>query len=224
MKKFCIVPARSGSKGLPNKNILEINGKPMIAYSIEAAINSGCFETSDIYLSTDSLEYFELVKHYGISLHHRGEALSSDTSPSSGFINDFIDKHCNEEDIICLLQPTSPLRDSKQVLEALSIHEDNQTAVVSVCKSDKSPELLSSLENDLSDLYMIDKGYRRQDKKEYYHPNGAIYISDVGTYKQEGSFYTKTTKAFIMDKNSSIDVDDYLDFKLVEILMENRKG
>lgn len=222
MKKLCIVPARSGSKGLPNKNILEINGKPLLAYTIEAALNSGCFKKSDIFLSTDSLAYYDLVKHYGISLHHRGAELSSDTSPSSDFINDFIEKYSIEEDVVCLLQPTSPLRVGENIKEAVELYDNHQCTVVSVCKSDKSPDLLSSLENDLGDLYKVDKGYRRQAKRDYFYPNGAIYISNVKKYKQECSFYTKETKPYIMDKLNSIDIDDYYDFKLVEMIMNEK--
>lgn len=218
MKKYCIIPARSGSKGLPNKNILFFDGKPLIQHSIDAAINSCVFGTENVYLSTDSKYYFDLVRDSGVSLHFRGEELSNDSAPSSAFITDFLKREVKEEDaIIVLCQPTSPLRYANHIKEAVELFERNQCdSVISVTKLEKSPRLFSKLPNGtLSDLKDVDKNYRRQDEEasDYYYPNGAIFVTTKKTYSENTTFYTENTLPYVMDSKSSVDVDGVIDFQ-----------
>lgn len=217
MKKYCIIPARSGSKGLPNKNILFLDGKPLIRHTIDAAINSAEFDVENIYLSTDSLHYFELVGDSNISLHRRGEELSNDKAPSSAFMIDFLNKMVPEEDaIVVLCQPTSPLRYGFHIQEAVELFENNECdTLVSVTKLDKSPRLFSTLPNGrLTDLHGVDKNYRRQDEVtvDNYYPNGAIFVTTKKYYLENITFYAENTIPYIMDSKSSVDVDGLVDF------------
>ena len=124
MKKIAIITARSGSKGLPNKNILLLNGKPLICYTIDAALEAGVFEK--IIVSTDSEEYIDLLSHYPIEFVRRSEELSGDTVSSFLVIEDVLKRYRDlVYDYFVLLQPTSPLRTAQHILEACQKFEDN---------------------------------------------------------------------------------------------------
>lgn len=214
MKKYCIIPARSGSKGLPNKNVLFIDGKPLIRHTIDAAIKSSNFD--GIYLSTDSQKYYSLIEDSGVGLHLRGEELSNDKAPSSAFMVDFLTKCVVEEDaIVVLCQPTSPLRNGKHISEAIELFENSVcTSLIGVEKVEKSLKLFSSIKNGyISDLEGVDKDYRRQDSvKDLYVPNGSLFITTKKFYLKNITFFDKKTIPYIMDQKSSIDVDGLVDF------------
>ena len=119
MRKIAIIPARSGSKGLPNKNILELNGKPLIAYSIEAALQSKCFER--VIVSTDSKEYGKISEKYGAEVIYGSKEASSDTASTYDALKEVFTKiETNNIDYFVLLQPTSPLRNVNHVKELLN--------------------------------------------------------------------------------------------------------
>ncbi len=225
-KILAIIPARSGSKGLKDKNIKNLNGKPLIAYTIEAAKESGLFE--DILVSTDSVEYADISRQYGAIVPFlRDEKLSGDTASTVDVIMDVFTKmklFGKEYDSFVLLQPTSPLRTEKNIIEAYNLFvEKSANSVVSVCEVDHNPLLTNLLPNDLSLDNFIKKenNIRRQDLGKYYRLNGAIYISKVDYYLKYKNFYEKNSFAYIMDKRNSVDIDDEIDFKLAEILSYN---
>ena len=124
MNKIAIIPARSGSKGLVNKNILMLLDKPIIAYTIEAAIQSNCF--SKVIVSTDSLEYKEIAEKYGAEVIMRGDNLSNDTATSYMVIEDILQKDLGiEYNYFMLLQPTSPFRNYQHIRESIEKFEKN---------------------------------------------------------------------------------------------------
>ena len=123
MKKIAIIPARSGSKGLKDKNIIKVCGKPLMSYSIEAAINSKCFDK--VIVTTDSEKYAEIAKKYGAEVILRGERLSNDNATSYMVIEDVIHKQSNDFDYFVLLQPTSPMRNELHIIEAIKKFENN---------------------------------------------------------------------------------------------------
>lgn len=218
MKPICIIPARSGSKGLKNKNVLFLNKRPMIYYTIQAALDSKLFDKEDIYVSTDSDLYASLCAKLGVSIHFRREGLANDTATTYDVLNDFLNDYDSEQCFV-LLQPTSPLRTSSQIRDAYKIFESEfPENVVSYTEVDKSPVLFTEISEDgyIIDNLGLDKGYRRQNFNKLYYPNGAIYISKKGTYLNNKSFYTEKTKAFLMAKETSYDVDDKQDFFQVE--------
>lgn len=218
MKPICLIPARAGSKGLKNKNMLFLDGKPMIFHTIEAALESGCFDKEDIYVSTDSTLYKEICETKGIKVLLRPEALATDFTTSYD-VNEHFLKDFPDEQVFVLLQVTSPLRNGKNIKEALALYDKGIAEnVVSFSKVEKSPRFFTELyENNFAkDICGVDKGYRRQnDKKELYAPNGAIYITNKKTYLKNKSYFTPKTQAYIMKKEDSIDVDDRLDFTSV---------
>ena len=120
MKNIAIIPARSGSKGLPDKNIKELNRRPLIAYSIEAALNSGCFDT--VMVSTDSEKYAEISRYYGAEVPFlRSEQTSSDSASSWDTVLEVLDRYESlgkTFDTFCLLQPTSPMRTADDIKSA----------------------------------------------------------------------------------------------------------
>lgn len=226
MKKIAIIPARSGSKGLPNKNILNLCGKPLIAWTIEAAIKSNCFDR--VIVSTDSEEYGEISKKYGAEVIYREENISKDNTPMYDVIESLFQKiDINLYDYFVLLQPTSPLRNEKNIKEAINLFETNFKTVdtlVSVTKADKSSILINKIDDDLS-LKYFDKDYSKYSRQNYkeYEPNGAIFMSKIDFYLKNKQFFVKTGIAYIMDKESSIDIDDKIDFELAIILMNKIK-
>lgn len=215
MKPVCIIPARAGSKGLPNKNMLFLDGKPMIFHTIDAAIESGCFAKEDIYVSTDSPLYKEICETKGIKVLLRSKDLALDTTTSYEVNEDFL-KEFDDDQVFVLLQVTSPLRTGAHIREALQMYErEDVENVVSFVKVDKSPILFTELDESgyAKDIVGVGGNYRRQnDPKKLYMPNGAIYISSKAVYLNYKTYFSPKTKAYLMDKTSSVDVDDREDF------------
>ena len=222
LKKIAIIPARSGSKGLPNKNILMLLDKPLIAYSIEAAIDSGCFER--VIVSTDSLEYKVIAEQYGAEVILRDQELASDTATSFMVIEDVLNKVAGY-DYFVLLQPTSPFRNAEHIQQATKQFEQQSQMnfLISVCESNKSADLIKPIDDDLSLKYFdLDfSHYRRQNSKEY-TPNGAIFIGENQSYLNKKHFFGVDSLAFIMNKADSVDIDDKLDFELAICLQAQK--
>lgn len=227
-KVLAIIPARSGSKGLKDKNIKIFNGKPMLAYSIEAAIKSNIFE--DIIVSTDSEEYALIAKKYGASVPFlRPAELSKDETTSQEVIEYVINelkKKGKNYDYFMILQPTSPLRRSNHIVEAFNLFiSKNANSIVSVCETEHSPLYMNTLDSSLSMENFIGKDIstRRQELPKYYRLNGAIYIYIVDYYLKNKNLYQEKSYAYIMEKKYSIDIDDEYDFKIAEYLLKEEK-
>lgn len=223
-KRLAIIPARSGSKGIRDKNIVDLCGKPLMAYSIEAAINSGMFDR--VVVSTDSESYAQIAKEYGADVILRGENLSNDTASSFVVIKDVLEKCDNGYDYFVLLQPTSPIRDARHVEESIKLFErnmDNFDFLVSVKESEHAKVLCNPIEDDLSLKHFdIDYStYRRQSFKDY-SPNGAIFIGKSAEYLQQKHFFGKRAIAYMMSLEDSVDIDNYIDLKLAEIIIKKR--
>lgn len=223
--KIAIITARSGSKGLPNKNILMLGEKELIAYSIEAALKSKVFDK--VIVSTDSEEYKDISEKYGAEVILREAKLATDTATSFEVIEDVLKKQKKSYDYFVLLQPTSPFRNENHVKEAVEKFEKNiekYDFLVSMVESDKSRDLIVTIEEDESlKNYDIDfSNYRRQNYKEYY-PNGAIFIGKSDKYLKQKHFFGEKSLAYIMDKEDSIDIDTPLDFEIAIAMMNKKK-
>lgn len=225
MKNIAIIPARSGSKGLPDKNIKELCGKPLLAYSIEAAQVSGQFE--EIMVSTDSEYYGEIAKEYGAAIpFFRREETSSDDASSWDVVREVLTNYINngkEFDTVCLLQPTSPLRTADNIISAYQLYEEkNADTVIGVCEVDHSP-LWSNVIFD--DLKMDDfitpavKDKPRQALNQYYRINGAVYIVNSDNILKRKDIY-KNSYAYVMPRKQSVDIDEELDFVIAESIMK----
>ncbi len=218
---LAIIPARGGSKRLPRKNVLELNGKPLIAYSIEAGLNSKYIDK--VIVSSDDEEILNISKNYKVDNIKRPDDLANDTSTTFDAIKHTID-NSKKYDYIVLLQPTSPLRTSIHIDEAIEfLNVKKADAVISVCETDHSPLWSNTLDESLSMINFLKEevqNKRSQDLPKYYRLNGAIYICKTANLIKEKSFILKDNIfAYIMDRKSSIDIDEELDFKIAESII-----
>ncbi|MBQ4414607.1 MAG: acylneuraminate cytidylyltransferase family protein [Methanomicrobium sp.] len=225
MKNIAIIPARSGSKGLKDKNIKLLNGKPLLAYSVEAALESKMFD--EVMVSTDSEKYAAIAREYGANVPFlRSAELSSDTASSKDVILDVLRRYEASGmifDTFCLLQPTSPLRTASDIINAYEYFAEKAAlAVVGVTEADHSPLLYGTLPEDRSLVGFIKdevKDKPRQALETYYRINGAMYIASVGYYREFGDFFKDRCYAYVMEREVSVDIDSEMDFKLSEIII-----
>lgn len=222
---LAIIPCRAGSKGLPNKNIRPLCGKPLLHWSIDAALKSGCFDS--VIVSTDSEEYADIARRSGADVPWLREGhLATDTARSSDVILDAIER-CERSgqghDRFMLLQPTSPLRTAEHIREAFSrMDAHGARAIIAVSESEHSPAWMNTLPESMSLDGFIRKdasGTPRQLCGKFYRINGAIYLADVEWYRKHVDFFAEGAYAMIMDSRSSIDIDTELDFEIAEYLL-----
>lgn len=229
MSKIAIILARSGSKGLPNKNIRPLNGTPLLAYSVKAALDSGVFDT--VMVSTDSEEYAEIAKTYGAEVPFLRSANSSgDNSSSWTAVREVLEAYENigrKFDMLALLQPTSPLRTGKHLREAYDLmQEKNAKAIVSVCENEMPLFACNYVPEDLCivgfcDNKNNDKQYTpRQKARKLYRLNGAIYYCKTDAFFEQESIYDDACYAYVMDRIHSVDVDDLIDFQMAEAIVQ----
>lgn len=222
MKKIAIITARSGSKGLKDKNILDLCGKPLIAYTIEAARQSGIFNR--IIVSTDSDKYADISRHFGAEVMMRGKNLSNDTATSFMVIKDVLSRIGEKYDYFVLLQPTSPMRNATHIKEAAELFESrftNFNFLVSMKEAEHAKILVNPIEEDGSLKYFDTDfaNYCRQSFKDY-SPNGAIFMAKPEEYLQSRHFFGQKSLAYIMTIEDSIDIDYKIDLELAKVLMQ----
>lgn len=223
MKPLIIIPARGGSKGVPGKNIKLLNGKPLIQYTIEAALEITTKE--NIIVSTDSPEIRTVVEEVGIKLPSlRPKELATDSVGSYEVllyeINQ-LEKKGKYHDYLIFLQATSPFRTGKQIKEALKLYNDNLDMVVSV-KETKSNPYFVLREEDENGYLVPSKTFlaaRRQDVPKVWELNGAIYIINTVTLKNKPINQFTKVKKYVMDEFSSLDIDTKIDWELAEKLL-----
>lgn len=224
-KILAIIPARSGSKGLPDKNIKLLHGKPLMAYTIEAARQAGVFHT--IMVSTDSEEYAAVAREYGAEVPFlRSAETASDQATTRETVLEVLERYKEsgkQFEMICILQPTSPMRTEKDIEEAVITYKKKKAkAIISVCETDHPPLWMNTLPEDNSLAgFLTDEGNKpRQLLANYYRINGAIYLYDTAFYLQSENPYQKGCYAYIMDKQNSVDIDDQLDFSFAEMMQQ----
>lgn len=219
---LAIIPARSGSKGVIDKNIRALNGKPLMAYSIEAAIKSGCFD--EVMVSTDSKKYADIAISCGAKVPFlRSMENASEYATSWEVVREVLNRYKEQEmqfEMVAMLQPTSPLRTADDIIGAYKIYkEKHASSVVSVCETETSPFLCNTLKEDNSLKGFISSeiiGSRRQDYPKYYRINGAIYMLRIEQSDMRFELYGKDSYAYIMSQEKSVDIDTECDFFLAE--------
>lgn len=221
-----IIPARGGSKGLPRKNILDLCGKPLIAWTIDAAMGSDYI--SDVIVSTDDEKIAEISQKYGAQIPFmRPDYLATDSSIAIDTYLYTIEK-LNElnnnaiEDFV-VLQPTSPLRKSKHINEAIELfYKKIADSVISIYEAKHPPFWYKTIDEDNRITNLFDElkyTINRQQLPKSYIPNGAILVLKYDLLLKSRSYYSKNSIAYIMDQLESIDIDDTLDFYLCEKLL-----
>lgn len=229
MKILCIIPARGGSKGIPKKNIIDVCGKPLIAYTIEPALDvlkQGYIDK--VIVSTDSEEIAEVSKSFGAEVPFlRPESISGDKAKSVEFMEHalmYYEQQGVQYDAILLLQPTSPLRDAADLISALKMYtESANDSLISAYEEEYINDLViykldadGKTSSPVSPLH--NKGVRRQDHGSTYVRNGCIYISAASLIKN-GFVIGEKPLMYIMDKNKSVNVDTIEDLELLRKLL-----
>ena len=220
-----IIPARGGSKRLPRKNVLDLAGKPLIAWTIDAAKGSKYIDK--IIVTSDDDEILQISDDLSVDTNKRPDELASDTATTVAVTEHTIDNLNDTYDFIIILQPTSPLRTFKHIDEAIELlFKKKADAIVSVCETEHSPLWSNTLSDNKSMEGFISKDYlnkRSQDLPKYFRLNGAIYICDVCKFKQYQSLLIdKNIYAYEMSSEDSIDIDTQIDFDLAEIQLSKK--
>ncbi|MDE6085388.1 MAG: acylneuraminate cytidylyltransferase family protein [Muribaculaceae bacterium] len=228
MTPLFIIPARGGSKGIPRKNIKLLDGVPLIKYSIDAAREFGARD-SHIILSTDDAEIAEVAeKTCGLPVpYSRPDYLATDTAGSREVIIDameWADKNGIKYDVVVLLQPTSPLRTSKDITGALALYKDNVDMVVSVTEAPCNP-YYDCFETDPDTGFLhVSKGSglitRRQDAPPAWVYNGAVYVIRPESIRKHQLGSMPARIPYIMPRERSIDLDTMLDWQIAESLLK----
>jgi CMP-N-acetylneuraminic acid synthetase len=221
-KFTALIPARGGSKGLVGKNVKEICGKPLIAWTIIAAKMSK--NIGRVIVSTDCPVIANVAREYGAEIPFiRPEKHALDTSSAADVIRHMASNISGKIESLVFLQPTSPLRNNEHIDEAIELFKKNECySLVSVVESDKSPYWTYWIEGGklkplLSNNY--EKNRRRQDVEKAYTLNGAIYIFNLDNFLRDELFLSDSSSYYLMDKRSSVDIDDIIDFKIAEAIM-----
>jgi N-acylneuraminate cytidylyltransferase/CMP-N,N'-diacetyllegionaminic acid synthase len=223
-KILALITARGGSKGLPGKNIRPLCGKPLIAWTIEAAKESKYIDR--VMVSTEDGEIAEISRKWGAEVIGRPEELARDDTPSIPVVLHAIQQLREKEnytpDITVLLQPTSPLRTGGHIDTAIEKLEEHKTnVIVSVAEVRQYPHWMKKVIDGRLVPFIEGESVTasRQKLPQLYIPNGAIYAAKTEYLLERKTFYDEDTIAFIMGREESIDIDDEFDFKLAEYLM-----
>lgn len=223
---LAIIPARGGSKGVPRKNVRELNGKPLIGYTIEAAKKSN--RVSRVVVTTEDIEIATVSREYKAEVPYlRPDELSQDNSPTMECVLHMLNYLEKTEgyvsDYVLLLQCTSPLRNHSHIDEAIDkLLNSDYDSIVSVCEAEVNPYWANIFEGDKL-KYFIEEGRkitRRQELPNVYRMNGAIYLIKTEVLKKQKTFEPEEVMGYIMDSYSSVDIDTEMDFKIAEAIIK----
>lgn len=220
-----MIPARGGSKGIKNKNIIDLCGNPLISYTIVAAKESRYIDS--VIVSTDSEKIAEIAVSFGASVPFlRPTALALDTSTTVEVVCHAIRmlaERGDKYDVLVLLQPTSPLRAREDIDGALEKFERECLPVASVSKAKEPPILLRKLtgESRMVSLLGLPSTVRRQDMPPVYRVNGSIYINAISSLNESTSFNDNICP-YVMEESHSVDIDDYLDIEIAKYYIEGK--
>ena len=226
-KKFKIlglIPARAGSKGLKNKNILKINGKPLIEYTINAAKNSKLI--SEIYVTSDCKKVNKISKKNNLNFIKRPKNLAGDGTQIFDVIIhsiNYLFKINKKFDYVVLLQPTTPLKTSSHIdIGIKKIILDKSDSLTSVYKVDDNhpARMYKIIKKKLIPLFDKAQALNRQKLENIYHRDGNIYIFKIKSLFKYGNLYGKKRTPLILNSKYKLNIDNKLDFKLAKTIME----
>lgn len=229
MKNIAIIPARSGSKGLPDKNIMEVNGKPLMHYTIEAALQSGCFDT--VMVSTDSEKYAQVARNGGAEVPFlRSQGNAGDKSSSWDVIREVLsnyEKMGQNFDYVALLQPTSPLRDAEDIKGVFEkLKDPNVESVTTIVEVEHPIQWCFRLEKNEQITELATSPYshaRRQELDTYYRENGAVFVVPADKVRNpEYDLYQEKCYGYVMKPEKSVDIDNKADLEYAEFLMKRQ--
>ncbi len=219
-KILAVIPARGGSKGVLRKNVRMIAGKPLIAWSIEAAKQATFVDK--VILSTDDAEIAEVAQVFDCDVPFmRKPELACDETSTNAVLIDALERMPGY-DWVLLLQPTSPLRSAEDIDNAIRICFENQApSCVSVTLAEESPYWMYELNDSdcMRPLLTHQSVERRQDLPPVYSLNGAIYLAKIEWFLEHKTFITHETIAYKMPRNRSVDLDTEQDFQLLKFIL-----
>ncbi|USK59569.1 cytidylyltransferase domain-containing protein [Peribacillus asahii] len=225
---LAIIPARGGSKGIPRKNIFEVNGLPLIQYTIDEAKKSEFLDR--VVVSTDDKEIEEVVRKIGGEVPFlRPSELATDNSKTIDamlHVINGLEEAGENYDYVVLLQPTQPLRKSWHIDEAIKkIVDTNQNSLVSVSEVNDHPILIRTINSggNLETLLKRESTLRRQEFPSYYKVNGAIYINRLDENFNQYTSLNDNLVPYIMEKEYDIDIDNPIDLEMFKVLL-TREG
>jgi CMP-N,N'-diacetyllegionaminic acid synthase len=216
MKIIAIIPARGGSKRIPKKNIKKLGGKPLIGYTIEAAIESK--KLDDIIVSTENKEINDVAEKFGAKVIERPNVLATDWAKTIDVVLDVLTKE--ECGVVVLLQPTCPFRTAQDIDGAIKLFLMSKCdSVISMAEAGSNQCWLMKIKGNKFLTPVFGHKYftqRSQDLPKMYVPNGAIYVSTPANLRKYKSFYTNKVLPYIMPRERSIDIDDFDDWAIAE--------
>lgn len=230
MKTLAIIPARGGSKGIPKKNISLLGNKPLIAWTLEAALIAEAVDR--VIVTTDNPEIAKIAKDYGAEVpFQRPASLAQDDTPGIKPIlhatHWLIDHEDYLPDFVVCLQPTSPFRTGKDIDRAMDLARlKNADSVVSITPLVHNPNWMQIMDGDGRLKDFIPGGTSvgsRQEMEQVYELNGAIYLIRTVTLFEEETFFVKETFGFVMPRERSIDIDTPWDLYLADLIAKDEK-
>jgi CMP-N,N'-diacetyllegionaminic acid synthase len=220
--KIALIPARGGSKRLPGKNMLPLGGKPLVAHTIEVVIESKLFDV--IIVSSDDEKVLHFAKNYrNVQAWSRPKHLAADTATTSQVLLDVLNEIKCATGVCGIFLPTSPLRKSHHIVEAMELLAGATDSVVSVTYY-SSPLAFRMRFSDAEEgrLTIPDNSpliygkTRSQEHEHFVYPNGAIYINRIDSFLSTGSFFEKVVFGYMMNKIESIDIDSHEDYLIAQ--------
>jgi CMP-N,N'-diacetyllegionaminic acid synthase len=214
-----LIPARAGSRGLTGKNMKTLGGKPLLAWTIESALQAGIF--NEIWVSSDSDEILQVAMDFGVSAHLRSKETSSDSAPASAVVREFLSfRELTDQDLICYLQPTSPFRSSKSIVAAFDLQEKTEGSVVGVRPVRDHPQKLVIL-NEFDVLQAPSFVHssptaNRQELGDFFYPNGSVYLFTVEDFQVWSDIPIFGSCPLVMSELESLDIDSGFDFEICE--------
>lgn len=227
-----IIPARAGSKGLPGKNVRPLCGKPLVAWSIEAALKSRYVD--EVLVSTDGEEIARVATQFGANApFRRPDELSGDRATTFSVVEHALEYYESQLgcrfDLLVLLEPTSPLREDDDIdnmLERLTGRWEQYDSIISLGEVREHPSIMKRIHgDDIAPYYEgLKQTTRRQDNPPAYFPYGVAYIVKVPTLLKEKTFYTERCCHYLIKRHQGYEIDDLEDFLCVESVMKHERG
>lgn len=230
-RTLCLIPARGGSKRIPRKNLLPLAGKPLLAYTLDVALQSQVF--ADVVVSSEDEEILQLAQTCGAKGDRRPAALSTDTTRFVEVVAEYLQRpeHQGKYDNIASLLPTCPFRTVDDVQQAWRLfqQQNQQGFLLGITEYDFPPQLALDLNAEDQSLTMRDPGTygrttRSQSLGKAYHPNGAIYLTSVENFLREKTFFGDPLIGYVMPPERSHDIDYPYQFQIAEFLMQQRQA
>lgn len=221
MNILCVIPARGGSKRVPRKNILSLNGTPLISYTIRAAKDSGVFDK--IIVSTDDAEIKDVAIAEGVDVDDRPEHMAGDKVTKVQVVKEYLERvDCTEFSHVAALLPTCPFRTAQDMVDAVKLYENsNEDFLIGVTEYEFPVQLAlhdindEVVQMDNSENYLTT---RSQNIEKRFHPNGSIYLAKIDKFLEKGTFFNEKMAAYKMPAVRSFDIDYPYQFKIAEVL------